>query len=62
MTIFEFALAREVHRLMEERKTRPLTPGEAEFLAVADSTMSRIEYQEVLHDKTTSRQAARPRN
>ena len=61
MTILEIAVAREVYRLLEERKARPLTPGEAKFLAVADSTMSRIEYQEA-HDKTAARQTAHPRN
>ena len=62
MTIFEIAIAREVYRLLEQRKTRPLTRGEDRFLAAADATMARIDYQETLHDETARKQAAGSRN
>jgi hypothetical protein len=46
MTSFELAVAREVYRLLEERQTRPLTPGEAMFLEAADPVIVRLQYQE----------------
>ena len=62
MTIFELAVAREVYRLLEERKTRPLTRGEAMFLEAADPLIVRLKYQEALHDETARKQAAGSRN
>jgi hypothetical protein len=55
MTIFELAVAREVHRLLEERKTRALTRGEAMFLEAADPLIVRLKYQETLLDTPTAK-------
>ena len=60
MTIFEFAIARCVNNLLEERKERDLTRGEQAFLVRAEGLLSRMRLRE--HDQTTSQRPPYPRD
>ena len=50
MTMFEYALARVVGRLLATAKTRPLKPAEQDFLERVEPTMRRLAEQE--NDRT----------
>jgi hypothetical protein len=56
LTIFEFAVARFVNQLLDERKARPLTRGEERFLARVNGVVAEIQSQEITHDENTARQ------
>ena len=62
MTVFEYALARHAHRLLEESKERPLTPRERGFLVKVERLMSRIKLRENMHDQTATRCASDSRD
>jgi hypothetical protein len=46
MTIYEYAMARQVGVLTEESKTRPLTTEEMQFLARTRALMERLRAKE----------------
>jgi len=50
LTIFEFAVARLVNQLLDERKARPLTRGEERFLARVNGVVAEIQSQQTLRE------------
>lgn len=61
MTIYQYAVVQIVYKLMEERKTRPLTRKEEQFLVRADGTVGRIKRQEQ-HDQIAPRYSSHTGN